>query len=166
MSFRPIRLEEYDDTIQFFTEKGSFVVRCLPAAGAGLGPWSVAAAGRGRAAMPTWAPCVVAEDTVLTGAPWWCGGAQVPIKATIPCISSRVPEHLDFGFCPCRETASKTFQVVNDGAAPGARVGHHEHRPRLPPSPPNPNPNPNPNFNPPGAHPAPGPAHLTPPRPA
>ena len=67
MSFRPIRLEEYDDTIQFFTEKGSFVV---------------------------------------------------PIKAYIPHISSRVPENLDFGFCPCRETGTKTFQVVNDGEVP------------------------------------------------
>ena len=67
VSFRPIRLEEYDDTIQFFTEKGSFVV---------------------------------------------------PIKAYIPRISSRVPESLDFGFCPCRETGTKTFHVVNDGEIP------------------------------------------------
>ena len=67
VSFRPIRLEDYDDTIQFFTEKGSFVV---------------------------------------------------PIKAYIPRISSRVPESLDFGFCPCRETGTKTFHVVNDGEIP------------------------------------------------
>ena len=47
-------------------------------------------------------------------------GAQVPIKATIPRISSSVPENLDFGFCPCRETGTKTFQVVNDGADAGS----------------------------------------------
>eukprot|EP00965_Chrysotila_dentata_P149953 4952289-Pleurochrysis_carterae.AAC.1 len=26
-----------------------------------------------------------------------------------------VPDHLDFGFCPCQETALKTFSVVNNG---------------------------------------------------
>jgi hypothetical protein len=46
--------------------------------------------------------------------------SQVPIRADIPCISSRVPENLDFGFCPCRETGTKTFQVVNDGADAGS----------------------------------------------
>ena len=56
ISFRPIRLEEYDDVVQFFTEKGSFVV---------------------------------------------------PISAAIPRISSKVPEHLDFGFCPCAETGKR-----------------------------------------------------------
>ena len=67
ISFRPIRLEEYDDVVQFFTEKGSFVV---------------------------------------------------PISAAIPRISSKVPEHLDFGFCPCAETGTKTFLVTNDGEVP------------------------------------------------
>lgn len=67
VSFRPIKLEEYDDCVQFWNEKGSFVV---------------------------------------------------PVRAWIPKVSTCVPESLDFGFCPVKETAVKTFAISNPGEVP------------------------------------------------
>ena len=65
--FRPLRLEAYDDCIEFTTDTGSFVV---------------------------------------------------PIKASIPQVSTQIPDNIDFGFCPVNETDTKTFLVTNDGEVP------------------------------------------------
>ena len=42
----------------------------------------------------------------------------MPIRAAIPCIHSRVPDQVDFGFCPVQESGAKTFSISNDGEAP------------------------------------------------
>ena len=47
------------------------------------------------------------------------GSFVVPIRAAIPAISSKVPDHLDFGFTPCQETGVKTFTIENDGEVRG-----------------------------------------------
>jgi len=46
------------------------------------------------------------------------GSFVVPIRAAIPCIHSKVPEQVDFGFCPVQESGVKTFTISNDGEAP------------------------------------------------
>ena len=46
------------------------------------------------------------------------GSFSVPIRAAIPCIHSRVPDQVDFGFCPVQESGAKTFSISNDGEAP------------------------------------------------
>ena len=43
------------------------------------------------------------------------GSFIIPIRAVLPTVSMQVPANLEFGYCPAKEAAKRTFQMVNTG---------------------------------------------------
>mmetsp|Transcript_4655 Transcript_4655/g.15410 ORF Transcript_4655/g.15410 Transcript_4655/m.15410 type:complete len:619 (+) Transcript_4655:538-2394(+) len=43
------------------------------------------------------------------------GSFIIPIRAVLPTVNMQVPANLEFGYCPAKEAAKRTFQMVNTG---------------------------------------------------